>query len=163
MLRMLFRIFFKAGLASSAISSSEMMQRRISSKSGVSGSMPSKRSSRESRAPSSDFPREKALTRFAASSRELSAKNSSMPIVPPISRRFKEASISWIPEKETLPFWKSLVSASAVWVCAASIFALSVIGFKERQSSFAFGDAACSVRRSMILLYSNVLNAFSFI
>ena len=161
-LRMERRIFFKFADASSAISSSERMHRRISFKSGVSGSIFANSSSRESVFASSRSLRAYAFARLATSSNEAVRSNSSILIVPPISRRFKEAPILCVPENVREPFWKILVSASLVCCCAIRICARSVEGFKCLQSSLPEAQVACSQRRSMILLYSKVCNVFLF-
>ena len=79
------------------------MQRLISSESGVKGSIPSNKGSKESPKASS-LPLEKALIRLAASNKEQSERSSLILSVPPISKRFREASTSWMPEKEMLHF-----------------------------------------------------------
>ena len=54
------------------------------------------------------------MTLAAAVIRELAARSSVMLRELPMSRRFKESRMSRIPPKETLPFWRILVTASVV-------------------------------------------------
>ncbi len=154
------RMDFSVRLASSLISSSERMQRLISSFNGVRGSKAEKNPSRESAGRSSRSARPNALARLAASNRELSCKNSGMLKAPPISRRFKDAPNGWMPEKERLPFLKIRESASFVCLCASRIAESSVIGSRFLHCSFAAALNAYPVNVSIILSYSNVRNAF---
>ena len=142
-----------AGLASSAISSSDRIQRRISSQSGVSGSICAKSPERESLAAgsSSVAVRENDLARFAASSREQMRSSSRMPRDPPISRRFKDPVMLLMPEKESAPLLKILVSASRVCNCSRLICARSVIGRSARQRAFASSLCAYSASCAVIL------------
>ena len=164
-------------LASSAISSSDKMQRRISSHNGVSGSIWSKNPVRESTGSSSVssaetgrsgpvcpmLARENAFARLAASRREQTRKSSVMLKDAPISKRFRESRISCTPEKEMRPPLKRRFSASLVCNCKRLISLISVPGVRERQRFFASSLEACSAKRAMILLYSNVFKTFSFI
>ena len=161
--RMERRMERRALLASSAISSSERMQRRISSHNGVSGSICANRSVRESVVSSSFSERENAFARFAASSSEQMESSSIVLSEPPISRRFREPFISRTPEKESRPPLNRRFKASFVSSCKRSISALSQMGRRESACSFASSQQAYSASCAMILLYSKVFNAFSFI
>ncbi len=157
------RIDFRAGLASSLISSSERIQRLISSFKGVRGSIVSNNSVKESvTIPSRSF-RLKFLARFAASNKELICRNSGMLKTPPTSKRLIDAPTGWIPEKERLPFRKMRDKASPVCVWAVWIAKRSVIGSRFLHSSFAAWLNANPVRVSIILSYSNVCKTFWFI
>ena len=147
-------------LASSAISSSEMMQRRISSCSAFKGSSAVNIASRLSRGASSDFPFEKLFMRFAVSSSEQMRKSSIAESDAPSRRRCSDPFTSVIPESETLPFFKMRVRASFVYICASSIAESSVIGSNARQRLFASAEYACASSLSMILLYSSVVYTF---
>ena len=148
-------------LASSAISSSERIQRRISSCSGVSGSICEKSSVRQSCFRSScsgispparpESCREKALARRAASNREQMRSSSVVLRVPPIFRRARESARLRTPEKESVPFLKIRPRASEVSCWSRSITARSVTGRRERQRDFASSLKAYSVSCPRIL------------
>ena len=150
---MLRRTAFNPLLASSLISSEEMIHLRISSKSGVSGSIPSKNSSKESEVSASSVRSflEYALARFATSNNDARCSSSSILRDAPISRRFMEAVTSWTPKKERLPFLKIRLKASAVCLCAVSISARDVIGVNFLQRCFAASQFAWRTSRSIIL------------
>lgn len=83
--------------------------------------------------------------------RELTARSSWILKELPISRRFREPPMSEIPAKETLPFWRTLATASAVSAWAWTISSKSEDGSSSRHSLFPGSEAAYSVSFSMIL------------
>ena len=104
--------------------------------------------------------RENAFERFAASKREQTRSSSVMLKDAPISKRFRESRMSCTPEKEMRPPLKRRFSASLVCNCKRLISFMSVPGVRVRQRFFASSLEACSARRAMILLYSNVFKTF---
>ncbi len=119
--RMDFLILKSSGLASSAISSSEMMHRLISSQSAEIGSILEKRPDRESCFSLSMPVLPYALVRLATSSR-LHMRSSSVVLrEPPISRRLRDACTLCTPTNEIpLSLYRRL-KASAVVVCKCLI------------------------------------------
>ena len=162
-MRICLLISLSFALASSAISSSEIIQRLISRLSDVSGSIASNIVSRQSRESSSVSRLPYVFTRLAVLSIDESASSSLMPRLAPISSRLRDMPTSLRPENDTPPFFTILKRASEVSLCAFRIASISVIGVSLRHSSFPISEAACSDSISIILVYSRILNAFSFI
>ena len=98
--RIALRILKRAGLASSAISSSEIIHLLISSFNCVRGSNCEKSPERESVLSSFLSERSYAFERFATSRRLLIRRSSAAFRLPPMSSLFSEAFTLWVPEKE---------------------------------------------------------------
>ena len=81
----------------------------------------------------------------------------------PISRRFKELPISRKPEKDTVPFKRTLSAASVVCACQVRTSSRSEDGTRSRQRDFPSGEAAWDSSYVMIFVYSKVFKAFWFI
>ena len=148
------------GLASSLISSSERIQRRISVESSVRGSSVSKRSSRLSGVWSAFSRRPYALTRAVFSRSAAVCRSSVMFMELPISRRFNAPRISLASPKEMWPFLKSRVSASCVSCCIRVIWEREEEGTSSRHFFRPSGELAYEASCSIILSYSSVFNAF---
>ena len=109
------RMLFNLGLASSAISSSDKIQRLISFDRSVRGERRSKYSVNESSGRSSRFFRPYDLMRATFSSMEAIFNSSGMESVLPISRDLMEKPRSRLLPKEVLPAAKRRPMASAVF------------------------------------------------
>ena len=157
------RMDFSVPLASSLISSSSRIHRRISVLSMVRGSNCWKNGSRQSSSSSLLSCRPYAFARPAASRSLQMRRSSPLPSAAPISRRFRESFNGFQPLKASRPFFTIRVNAAAVSCCDALIFASSVIGQSFLQRSLPLKEEAWSVSSSMILWYSNLLNVFLFI
>ena len=129
-------------LASSASSSSEIMQRFISLLIGERGSILLKYSVKESVLSSSPSLRPKVFTRRAVSNTLLTSRSSVCDKVLPTSRRFIEAPISFVPEKDKEPLCQSLDKASEVSFCSFERYFKLVTGSKASQRAFPFGEEA---------------------
>ena len=81
----------------------------------------------------------------------------------PISRRFKELPMSRRPEKETVPFKRTLSAASVVCACQVRTSSRSEDGTRSRQRALPSGEAAWDSSWAMIFVYSKVFKAFWFI
>jgi len=116
-----FLIEEREGLASSANSSSDIIQRLISLFKGERGSIILKYSERESEIsfPSSFL--ENALTLSETFKSWLKSRSSLELKKEPISSLFREREISFKPENEREPFCHNLLSASEVSFCSAII------------------------------------------
>ena len=153
------------GLASSAISSSASIHRLISCISGKRGSISWYLSFKESPV-SSLSPRlwrKKFLIRPAVFKRAETARSSPAPRIEPVLRRTRLWRISEMPLKDISPWVSICVSASEVSRCAASTHSLSLCGSRLRQNSLPAGEKARSSSCFIILSYSKVCKALSFI
>ena len=64
------------------------------------------------------------------------------------------------PEKETVPFKRTLSAASVVCACQVRTSSRSEDGTRSRQSALPKGEAAWASNWVMIFVYSKVFNAF---
>ena len=103
------------------------------------------------------------MAREATVRMELMDRSSVMLRELPISRRFRESFTSLSPEKEMLPFWRTLVRASEVSAWVLRISPMSVEGSRSRHSPAPKGEEAYSASWEMILSYSRVFKDFLFI
>ena len=160
-MRICLRMFLSSALASSAISSSERIQRSISRRTSAISYMASNIPLKLSAASSSETPYLRAPA--ATFNNEHISNSSDIPSALPTSRALVRGLMSLSPAKEMLPCLKILDTASDVCLSAEFISSISIIGCNSRHSLMPGSDDACDARRSVILLYSSVLSALLFI